>query len=207
MLKPMLLIAFLFSGCMAVTPESIAGEKERGTMATLLATPIRRSEIAIGKITALSVLALISGTSSFIGLIFSLPKLIGVGVSILSIYGIGEIALLFLIIMSTVLVIVGAMAMASAFSKNVKEATMLITPLMILGMVTGMLSMFVSAPTSFLFYLIPLYNASASIASVLAFETVMINLVVTTLANILYVIGFVWLLTKIFNSEKIMFAK
>ena len=33
---PMLLMTFMFSGCMAVAPESIAGEKERGTIATLL---------------------------------------------------------------------------------------------------------------------------------------------------------------------------
>lgn len=31
MLLPMLLMSFLFSGCMAVAPESIVGEKERGT--------------------------------------------------------------------------------------------------------------------------------------------------------------------------------
>ena len=35
MLMPMLLIMLLFSGCMAVAPESIAGDKERGTIATL----------------------------------------------------------------------------------------------------------------------------------------------------------------------------
>ena len=39
---PMLLMTFLFSGCMAVAPESIAGEKERGTIATLLITPVAR---------------------------------------------------------------------------------------------------------------------------------------------------------------------
>ena len=60
-LLPMLLMIFLFSGCMAVAPESIAGEKERGTITTILVTPIRRSDLAIGKITALSVIALLSG--------------------------------------------------------------------------------------------------------------------------------------------------
>ena len=50
MMLPMLMTMFLFSGCMAIAPESIAGEKERGTIATLLVTPIKRSELAIGKI-------------------------------------------------------------------------------------------------------------------------------------------------------------
>ena len=46
MMLPMLMMIFLFSGCMAVAPESIAGEKERGTNATLLVTPMKRSSLA-----------------------------------------------------------------------------------------------------------------------------------------------------------------
>lgn len=42
MMVPMLMMVFLFSGCMAVAPESIAGEKERGTIATLLVTPMKK---------------------------------------------------------------------------------------------------------------------------------------------------------------------
>ena len=56
MMVPMLLMIFLFSGCMAVAPESIAGEKERGTIATLLVTPVKRSHLAVGKIISLSVI-------------------------------------------------------------------------------------------------------------------------------------------------------
>lgn len=48
-MMPMLLLIFLFSGCMAVAPEAIAGEKERGTIATLLITPAKRGSIALGK--------------------------------------------------------------------------------------------------------------------------------------------------------------
>ena len=60
MLVPFLLITFLFIGAMGISIESIAGEKERGTIATILATPIKRTELALGKIIALSILALIS---------------------------------------------------------------------------------------------------------------------------------------------------
>lgn len=74
-MMPMLLLIFLFSGCMAVAPEAIAGEKERGTIATLLITPAKRGSIALGKIMALSVIALLAGASSAIGSILSLPKL------------------------------------------------------------------------------------------------------------------------------------
>ena len=77
MLLPFLILTFLYSGCMGIAPESIAGEKERGTIATLLVTPIRRSELVIGKIASLSVLSALSAISSFLGTFLALPKLTG----------------------------------------------------------------------------------------------------------------------------------
>ena len=53
-LIPMLILMMLFSGVMAIAPSAIAGEKERGTIATLLVTPMRRNELALGKIVSLS---------------------------------------------------------------------------------------------------------------------------------------------------------
>ncbi|MFQ7035420.1 MAG: ABC transporter permease subunit [Candidatus Borkfalkia sp.] len=52
---------------MGIAPESIAGEKERGTIATLLVTPIKRSELVVGKVLSLSALSSLSAISSFIG--------------------------------------------------------------------------------------------------------------------------------------------
>ena len=77
-LIPMFIMMMLFSGVMAIAPSAIAGEKERGTIATLLVTPMRRNELALGKIISLSCLALLSGISSFIGIALSLPKMIQV---------------------------------------------------------------------------------------------------------------------------------
>ena len=74
-LMPMLLVVLMFSSCMAMTAESIAGEKERGTIATLLITPIKRSHLALGKIAALSIMSLLGGLCSFTGVLLALPTL------------------------------------------------------------------------------------------------------------------------------------
>jgi len=207
MFLPLILISFLFSGCMGVAPESIAGEKERGTLATILVTPIKRSELAIGKISALSVIAILSAISSFIGIILSLPKLMGDAAAV-NIYGVGEFMLVFLILISTVLIIIGAMSLISCFAKSVKEATMLITPFMILSMLLGLTSMMSDgANTSTAAYLIPIYNSVQSLVSILNFEVNIGNLVVTFAANMVCVGVCVFALAKIFNNEKIMFSK
>ena len=95
-LFPMLMLIFLYSGCMSIAPDSIAGEKERGTLATMLVTPMKRGNLAVGKILSLGTLALLSGLSSFIGTITSLPKMMGGAMDGMNtaVYGAGNIALL-----------------------------------------------------------------------------------------------------------------
>ena len=141
----MILLIFIFSGCMTIAAESIAGEKERGTLAKLLVTPTRHSSIAFGKILGLSVIGLLSGLSSFLGIMLSLPKMVqgmtqSDSVSAL-IYGPKEYLMLFLVIISTVLVVVGVLSVVSSFAKSVKEASLYATPLMIVASLLGLSSM------------------------------------------------------------------
>ena len=94
-----LLLIFVISGAMSITPESVAGEKERGTIATILVTPVRRSYVAIGKILALSAFSLIGATSSFLGTVLSLPKLMGLpDVNLFDLYSFGDVFGMFLLL-------------------------------------------------------------------------------------------------------------
>lgn len=209
MIAPMLVLMFLFSGCMAVAPESIAGEKERGTLATMLVTPVRRSHIAAGKIIALSTLSLLSGLCSFLGIILSLPKLMGAAGSLsAAVYTVGDYAMLLGIVLSSVLVIVALVSVVSAFAKSVKEATAMIGPLMILVMLLGVSTMFSSGSTgSYLWYLIPLYNSARAMNGVFSFAASPVAVLITVVINVVAAMGLALLLAKMFDSEKIMFNK
>lgn len=210
MLMPMLLMMFLYSGCSAVAPESIAGEKERGTIATMLITPIRRSDIAVGKILALAVIALLSGASSAVGTILALPKLMG-GVTdeiAADIYGVQDYLLLAAVILSTVLVMVTAISILSAFAKTVKEAQTYGTPLMILVMVAGISGMFGGgANQNLAAYAVPLYNSAQCMVGVFSFSATTAGVAVTLAVNALVTVLGVVVLARMFNSEKIVFSK
>lgn len=209
-LMPLLLMIFLYSGCTAVAPESIAGEKERGTIATMLITPIRRGDIAVGKILALAVIALLSGASSAVGTVLSLPKLMGAASDELSanIYGVQDYLLLAAVILSTVLLMVTLISILSAFAKTVKEAQTYGMPLMILVMVLGVTAMFGGgAKEDLWYYLIPLYNSVQCMAGVFSFTTVTLGVAATLVANGVYTILGVFVLTRMFNSEKIIFSR
>lgn len=208
-LLPMLLMVFLFSGCMAVAPESIAGEKERGTVATMLVTPAKRSELVVGKILALAVMALLSGASSILGTLLSLPKMMGGAAGMpAAFYGPADYALLTAVALSTVLLLVSVISVISAFAKTVKEAQTSVMPLMVVVMLVGVTGMFGGgAQAGQLYYLIPVYNSVQSMVGIFSFSASAMNILITVLTNLLLSAVFGLLLTKMFNSEKVMFNK
>ena len=209
MMMPMLLIMFLFTGCMAVAPESIAGEKERGTLYTILVTPLKRSHLAVGKIAALAVVALFSGASSFIGTMLALPKLMGsVDDSVsAALYGVMDYVYVALVIFSTVLLIITLISIISAASKSVKEAQTMISPLMIVVILVAVLSMINEGGSSPALCFIPIYNSILSMSDVFAFAVNPLNIVITVVSNIVYTGVGVFALSRMFASEKVMFAK
>lgn len=212
MMLPFLILTFLFSACISVAPEAIAGEKERGTIATLLVTPIKRSELAIGKIISLSVIAILSALSSFVGTIASLPKLMGASrdegeIISANIYIFTDYMFVLLIILTTVLVVISLMAILSAIAKSVKEASTIISPLMIITMLVGITSMFGDVSSNRVLYLIPIFNSVQAMGGIFSFNADVVAILITLISNVCYSVILVYILTRVFNNEKIMFSK
>ncbi|MBO4291284.1 MAG: ABC transporter permease [Lachnospiraceae bacterium] len=207
-LLPMLIMIFIFSGCQGVAPESIAGEKERGTIATLLVTPMKRSALALGKIVSLSIIALLAGLSSFLGAILSLPKMMGNQVDFsASSYTAWDYGMLLMVIVSTVLVMVAIISLISAGAKSVKEATISMTPLMMAVMVISLLPMFGVDFGGNIAFCIPMYNSVRAMTGIFGFQRNNVMCVATVLLNLATAGVLTGVLTRMFNSEKIMFNK
>lgn len=210
-LIPMLILMMLFSGVMAIAPSSIAGEKERGTIATLLVTPMRRNELALGKVVSLSGIALLSGLSSFLGIVLSLPKMIPVdaaGVELGLNYTGADYTVLLLTILATVLIMASVVSLLSALAKDVKNAGTMITPFMLVVMFCGLMPMFQShVPENLAAYLVPFYNSIQVMTATFAHEMTWAPVIVTLCSNVVYSGMAVWGLTKMFGSEKVMFSR
>jgi sodium transport system permease protein len=212
MLMPMLLVMLTFSSCMAMTVESIAGEKERGTIATLLITPVKRSELAIGKIAALSVISLLAGLCNFLGVLLALPKLMGgegmdAGLVDASVYGVTDYLMILGVILSTVLVFVSLIAILSALAASVKEASGFVSPLMIVVTVVGVSGMFTGGAPHPALFCIPVYNSVQCISGIFSMSCEPVNVAVTVGVNLLTAGVFAWVLTRMFHSERVMFKK
>ena len=205
---PLLIMTFIFSGCQGVAPESIAGEKERGTMATLLVTPVKRSSIALGKVVALSVTALLSGISSFLGTILSIPQMMGDRVDLtVTSYGAGDYAVLFLVIVSTVFVLVSAISIISSLAGSVKEATTLMAPFMIIVMLISLLPMLGMDVGGKAAYFVPLLGSVKAMAGIFGFTPDIPMALLSIVVNVLVSGILVVVLTFLFSSEKVMFGR
>ncbi len=210
MLLPMLVVIFLFAGAMSIGPDAIAGEKERGTIATLLITPIKRRDIALGKVLSLAVLSFASALSSFIGVLFSLPTLLQLDgdQANMGIYGFQEYVAILLVLMSTVLFIVGIIAVISAYAKTIKEASMLIMPLYFIAIIVGILNSFsTDTHTDLWIHFVPIYGSINLLSNIFMFNWQMLHLIVIIVTSVIYTGIFVMILNRMFQSEKIMFKK
>lgn len=204
MIIPMVTISILFSTVLSLCPEAIAGEKERGTLASLLLTPIKRSEFVAGKILSLSTTAIASGIVSFTGLILSIPKLMGgFNITISPVDGL----LLFLLVVTVLLLFVAIGVFISSLANTVKEAAGYLSPLMIIFMIFGM------APSLFGFdqwYLsfVPILNVCVSINALLnGAENLLLFFGLTVASTVLYTGLLMFGVTKLFNKERVVLGQ
>lgn len=206
-LLPMLIVVFVFSACMSVTLESVAGEKERGTLSTILVTSARRTDIALGKVLPLSCVSLIGAASSFLGVALSLPTLMGISVdaAVAGVSALGYV-LLFLLIVSVVPLIVGAIATVSTLSRTVKEASGYTSVLMILMMVLSIVTAFVSGIGGWV-TAVPVLNAVVAMQGILTGAPVVWQCLVSVFANLAYTAILILVIARLLSSERVMFGK
>lgn len=206
---PYLITILIFAGAMGLGVDTIAGEKERGTIANLLISPIKRVDIIMGKIVSLAIVSVLSAgvyVISFIGSAVFLTKKSGMGemVNGLSLnFTTVQIIQFVVLLLGLVLLYVGIIGFVSLLAKNVKEAQSFIMPVYIIVMFAGMITMYSGDVTSGS-YMIPVYNTSAAFKGIFERTITMNQYLTSTIITYAFAGVMVWLMAKAMNSEKIM---
>lgn len=160
---PYFFIAFGFMGCMYPAIDLFTGEKERGTLETLLTTPVKRWKILIGKMMVVVTSGLMASTFSLIGLFLSIesldrekaPELIKIVNDILSP---GFIGMLYLLLFPMIVFFAGIMIPIAIRAKSFKEAQSIISPLNMLIVLPGMVGFFPGIELNYVTAIIPVIN-------------------------------------------------
>lgn len=209
MLLPMFIMTFVFAGALAIGADAIAGEKERGTLATLLMAPIKRNEIIIGKIISTAIISILSAMSSFVGVIASFPfskNIFQIDTNIS--YSFTHYAQIFIILLVLGLLSSSLILIASTFAKSTKEATSYAMPLYILAILASTISMFNNElPKEVLVYFIPIYNMTLGLKGIFTFDLTGIQFLYIIGSNIIVIVLTIFLLIRMFKSEKVMFNR
>lgn len=193
--------------CIYTSTDTTAGEKERGTLETILTFPIRRKELIFGKYLAISISGIVT-------------LLIGVFLSILSLYYVKNsfsiydnvifnintitILLTILILLFYTLFISGLCITIASFTKSFKEAQSALTPISLvtcIPMFLEMLNINISGVLSF----IPIINHTIVINNILTSSININNILITIVSSIIYIIVLLLFINKMYKSEKILF--
>ena len=204
---PYMITLLLFAGTMSLGTDTIAGEKERGTMASMLVTPAKRSEIVLGKLLSLTVLSLLSALVYLVALIVALPQAMSFGEEMaFSITG-SQIAMLAAVILSLAFLYVALVAVVAVFAKSVKEASAYVTPIYLLVIVAGIFTMISpgSGVKDIVYYLIPVYNCSVAMGEVFTMDLTITHFLLTFFSTLAYGGILTAVIAKAFGSEKVMF--
>lgn len=208
MLLPFLINIMLFQGAMSLGVDAITGEKERGTLSSMLLSPIKRKEIVNGKLISLAILTSLSAIIYVISVIVGIQNLQGGAMGDISKIRFTpvELAQLLSILLVMVYLFVAVVAFVSVHARTQKEASTYVMPMYIVVMLASIMTMFSSgADKGIKYFAIPIYNSCLSIQNLLIGELTMqqYGLTIGTLAILALFISA--LVTKAFNNEKVMF--
>lgn len=209
MLLPYMIVLMLFSSAMSITVDAIAGEKERGTLSSMLLAPISRTEIVVGKLVALSILSTLSALVYCVSMLFAMPLMqngMGAGEVNLSFISVDTVLMLLGTIVLMNLLFVSLLSAVSICAKDTKTASTLVAPMYIVVVLAGVMTMFSGGTSMPLWkYAIPVYGNALVIQQICSGEAQLSSFLATVAGLVVMIAIFVGLTSKAFNSEKIMF--
>lgn len=160
---PYMFIAFCFLGCMYPAIDLFTGEKERGTIETLLTTPVARWQILFGKMGVVVLSGLTAASCSLLGLFISIEVLDVVDNKeildiIHSILSPAFILMLYGLLIPLTVFFAGVMIPIAVYAKSFKEAQSIITPLNIVMVLPAMVGFFPGVELNTITACIPVVN-------------------------------------------------
>ena len=206
--------AFLFI-IMAITvsatypaTDTTAGEKERGTLETLLTFPIKSKDIIVGKFLGVSISSIVTGVISLILAVISLV----IAGNMFSIYDGIDImfsgtSLIFaiIVIIAYSFFISGLCISIASKSKTFKEAQSALTPLTFISFFPGMIAFMVGVETTPILSIIPFLNFTLLFTDISNGNINLLNLVLMGVSTIIYITIVLKLIIKQYKSENVLF--
>lgn len=202
---PYIFMSFCFMGCMLPAIDLFAGEKERGTIETLLVTPVNRMHVLLGKMIVVTAFGLLSATVALVGLIGSLYLTGDSGDLTQAISGIITpqlVTTLYLLLIPIAIFFAGIMIPISVYSRSFKEAQSILTPLNIAVIIPAMVGFLPGLELNMTTAFIPIVNVVMATKAIIAGTAETLPLIITFGSLILLSAVAVFISFKQFGREE-----
>lgn len=217
---PVLFFLILISGCFYAAINAIPGEKERGTLATLLSAPVRPLEVLVGKWLNVMLIGFLSAFANTASLllagIFALGSLSAKmpNASRLFEHGLtwatipwGELALLLSALIGLAMVFSAATLMISLFARRVNDGNYLLTPLIIAICIPAAIGSLPSTEWTLGTAVTPVLNSAVLIREIFKQTPLQPALVlVSFLSCVLTTVAILLFGARVFDSERVRFS-
>ncbi len=201
-LLPYFLVLSILSGALGLGAEITAGEKERGTIATLLSSRLSREEIVGGKFLAILTVALASTLVSGVGLLVGIRLF---GASLAGSLSLAVAGWILAVLVPLAVVLSAAVLIVGSFARTQKEASVYLLPLYMLIILLGVSIMLGTGRPQGAALAVPVAGAMAAIRAALAGTLTPAELGWTFLSSVPLGAFLLWLSVRIYRSERVLF--
>lgn len=207
---PIMVFMAVFMICMNLAANSIAGDKEKGFLNTLLITPIKRSSLAAGKSVTILAVSVIGSISAFVGMAMSLPRLAAaMGIEGGANYSAVDYFILFLGVVTAMFVLAAVLLIVSTLSKDVKQATTVAPIFLFAIMIPSLLASTEGFSASVaklgtVNYVIPVWNSMQLLKGIIELDYSGMNVIITCAVNIVVAALGIFAVGRLFENEKIV---
>ncbi len=208
--------AFLFI-IMAITvsatypaTDTTAGEKERGTLETLLTFPIKSKDIIIGKFLAVSLSSIVTGLISFVLAIVALfisKDMFSIYEGVDIMYSTSSIAFGIVVIIMYSIFVSGLCISIASTSKTFKEAQSALTPLTFISFFPSFVIFMVGLETTPLLSIVPFLNYTMIFTDIATGNINLLNIALMAISTIIYIAVIFTYIIKQYKSEKVLFSR
>ena len=207
---PYLFILFCFTGAMYPALDLGAGEKERGTLETLLVAPATRLEILYGKFGVIAFAGIASAMFSLAGILGSVTFIASIPEEIIS-FALGvlqpaTILILISLLFPLTIFFAAMLLIFSIYANSFKEAQSISQPLMILVFIPIMLgSIIPGIHLDNLTALIPIMNVSLACKEVISGTAEWIPMIIVYISSFTIAGISIYFCSKWFERESVIF--
>ncbi|MBW6516077.1 MAG: ABC transporter permease [Candidatus Cloacimonetes bacterium] len=203
---PYFLILISISGASVAAVDLVAGEKERGTLETILVSAAKRSELVLGKFSAVISISLITVLLNLASIFFSFRHLVSQAAQTVAIQiPFGSLFLILILMVPMIIFFAAIVFSFSTYSRNMKESYSYTQPLMIVAMLLSLVSALPAIDTTFGMTLIPVINVSLMIKEIMLGDLNIALYLSTLISTCILVVLAVAFSIRLFYKEEVLF--